>query len=128
MEKLKALKAKAEHKALEFWTGLESGNLKKEHFAFLMLGLLVAVPAFAADSDAADPWSNFTTTLINWATGNLGKLLALITVIVGSVMALASHSVKPLAYSVILAVFIGGIVGIAKLFFNAGGTAFGTSW
>jgi type IV secretory pathway VirB2 component (pilin) len=90
----------------------------------LLLGLAITQPALAA----TDPWSTFLNLVTNWVVGNLGKFLALISILVGAVISLATHRFQPLVWSIIIGVVIGGSVGLAKLFFEAGGSAFGTSW
>lgn len=124
MEKLRELRKSLEEKSLEFWTSLESGNIEIKHLVVLTLTLLITVPSFAASTD---PWGNFTDLIITWIQGNLGKLLAILTVMIGAIIALTTHSVKPLAWSIVIAIFVGGIVGIARMFFEAGQGAFG-SW
>jgi type IV secretory pathway VirB2 component (pilin) len=93
--------------------------------AALVIAVCAVSPAFAATTD---PWSNFFTLMKDWITGNLGKFLALLSVSVGAGITLVTHRFQPLAWSVIIAVVLGGAVGLAKLFFSAGGDAFGTSW
>jgi type IV secretory pathway VirB2 component (pilin) len=92
--------------------------------AALVIAVCAVSPAFAA----TDPWSNFFTLIKDWITGNLGKFLALLSVTIGAGWTLITHRFQPLAWSVIIAVVLGGAVGLAKLFFSAGGDAFGTSW
>jgi len=107
---------------------MEVKKLPQEYLPAVAVGLVACLflvsPAFAA----TDPWQNFLDLLTNWIVGNLGKMLALISVIVGAVISLATHRFQPLVWSIIIGVVIGGAVGLAKLFFSAGGTAFGTSW
>ncbi len=101
-------------------------KLSKTEVAVLSLAIAVCLvsPAFAA----TDPWSNFFTLIKDWITGNLGKFMALLSVSIGGGIALVTHRFQPLAWSIIVAVVLGGAVGLAKLFFTAGGDAFGTSW
>lgn len=110
--------------ACKFQAGVEAG---RPSYAVAAAGL-VLVMAGAATAQTTDPWQNFTKTVINWVTGNLGKLIALITVIIGTIMSIMQHNFKPLAISILIAVVVGGLVGITKMFFEAGGTGFGTTW
>jgi len=107
---------------------MKTKELLKKHSptvaVVLLTSLILTSPAFAA----TDPWQNFLNLLTNWIVGNLGKMLALIAVITGSVISLATHRFQPLVWSIIIGVVLGGAVGLAKLFFSAGGSAFGTSW
>ena len=93
-----------------------------------VLGVADGFAQTGGTTDASDPWSSITTTIITWITGSLGKLIALVGIIISVIASLITHSFKPLVYGVILSVVVGGMVGIAKTFFEAGSTAFGTNW
>lgn len=93
-----------------------------------LLGLLVVGFIEPALAQATDPWQNFLDILINWIVGNLGKFIALVIMFVASLIAAFTHSARPLAWGIILAIVIGGLVGITGLFFSAGQQGFGTSF
>lgn len=82
----------------------------------------------ATFAQTTDPWANLSDLLIAWITGNLGKFIALVGILISVIAAIVMHSFKPLAYGVIFSVVIGGLVGLARMFFEAGSTAFGTNW
>ena len=96
----------------------------------LVLALVFGLGAgdMANAQTVSDPWSNFTTLLTTWITGNLGKTLTLIGILASTIVAILSHSFKPLVYGIIFSVILGGLVGIARTFFEAGSNAFGSSW
>ena len=79
-------------------------------------------------AQTTDPWANLSDLLITWITGNLGKFITLVGIIISVLAAIAMHSFRPLAYGVILSVVVGGLVGLARTFFEAGSAAFGTNW
>ncbi len=93
--------------------------------------VLLALLIGAGDTvfaQTTDPWANLSNLLITWITGNLGKFITLVGIIISTIAAIVMHSFKPLAYGVIFSVVVGGLVGLAKTFFEAGSAAFGTSW
>jgi len=79
-------------------------------------------------AQTTDPWANLSNLLITWITGNLGKFISLVGIVISIVVALVMHSFKPLLYGIIISVVIGGAVGLARIFFEAGSAAFGTNW
>jgi len=97
-------------------------------FVAALLTLLVAGFVESALAQNTDPWQNFLDILINWIIGNLGKFIALIIMFVASLIAAFTHSARPLAWGIILAIVIGGLVGITNLFFSAGQQGFGTNF
>ena len=92
---------------------------------FLALLISAGDTVFA---QTTDPWANLSDLLITWITGNLGKFITLVGIIISTIAAIVTHSFKPLAYGVIFSVVIGGLVGLARIFFEAGSAAFGTNW
>lgn len=92
----------------------------------IKIGLGLFMTSLPAMAQTTDPWQNFYTLTKSWIQGNLGKFVALVVFIVGLVMAAFSHSAKPIVYALILAVVIGGAIGLVGLFFNAGSSSFGT--
>ncbi len=93
----------------------------------VFLALLIGA-GDAAFAQTTDPWANLSDLLITWITGNLGKFITLVGIIISTIAAIVMHSFKPLAYGVIFWVVVGGLVGLARTFFEAGSAAFGTSW
>ena len=87
-----------------------------------------ALAQTTTDQTTTDPWQSFASLLIGWITGNLGKTLAILTMLISIIIAGFTHSLRVLLYGVVLAVIIGGLVGIARLFFEAGSSAFGKNW
>jgi len=81
-----------------------------------------------AIAQTTDPWQNFADLLIQWINGNLGKTLTLIGMLISLLVLLVTHSWRIFLYGIILSVIIGGLVGIARTFHEAGATAFGTNW
>ena len=81
-----------------------------------------------AFAQTTDPWGNFATLLIQWITGNLGKTLTLLGMLISVLMLLVTHSWRVFLYGIVISVIIGGLVGIAKTFFDAGSAAFGNNW
>lgn len=86
---------------------------------------LVLVDIAAAQTD---PWQNFADLLITWINGNLGKTLTLLGMLISIVILLVTHSWRIFLYGIIISIFIGGLVGIARTFHEAGSAAFGTNW
>ena len=82
----------------------------------------------ATFAQTTDPWANLSDLLIAWISGNLGKFIALVGIVISIIVALFMHSFKPLVYGVIMSVAVGGAVGIARMFFEAGAAAFGNNW
>ncbi len=96
--------------------------------ALFILLVLVAGMINPVLAQTTDPWGSFSNLLITWITGNLGKTITLVGILISVIAAVAMQSFKPLIYGVILSVFIGGLVGFARMFFEAGAAAFGTNW
>ena len=103
---------------------VETSKVSKSDAFKIALGLMfISTPVIA---QTTDPWSNFYTLTKDWITGNLGKFLALLIFIIGLIMAIFTHSAKPIVFALILAVIIGGAIGLVGLFFNTGSSAFST--
>jgi len=94
----------------------------------LITFLAVLFMAFFEPAYAQDPWENFANLLIEWITGNLGKTLSLLGMLIAVFILLVTHSWRIFLYAVVISVLIGGLVGITRMFFEAGSGAFGTGW
>ncbi|ACO05003.1 hypothetical protein PERMA_A0047 (plasmid) [Persephonella marina EX-H1] len=102
----------------------ETSRISRSDAVKIGLGLFIAsAPAMA---QTTDPWGNFYTLTKNWIQGNLGKFIALLIFVIGLIIAAFSHSAKPIVYALILAVVIGGAVGLVGMFFNVGSSSFST--
>jgi len=93
--------------------------------ALLLVGFILAIGSVDAMAQTADPWETSYSTISDWISGNLGLLMALVTFIVGVGISIATKSLSTLGWAIVMAFVIGGLGGIAKSFFNLGGTAFG---
>ncbi|MDK2792867.1 MAG: hypothetical protein PWQ25_1730 [Deferribacteres bacterium] len=93
--------------------------------AVLVVALIFALSSADVFAQATDPWEASYSTISDWISGNLGLLMALITFIIGVGISIATKSLSALGWAIVLAFVIGGLGGIAKSFFNLGGTAFG---
>ena len=88
-----------------------------------LAALLGATSAFATTSGNA-AFGIFASQLGEWLTGNLGFIIAIIS-LVGSVILYAfTHKGAVIIIGIIIAFLAGGSVGIAKFFFGQGGAAF----
>jgi type IV secretory pathway VirB2 component (pilin) len=112
-------------KSIKTFVYLHHTELRTLSVVFLALLIAGGDAVFA---QTTDPWANLSDLLITWITGNLGKFITLVGIIISITVALIMHSFKPLVYGIIMSVVIGGAVGIARMFFEAGSAAFGTSW
>jgi len=96
---------------------------------YLALALALMLGTFdGAFAQTTDPWQNFSNLMINWINGNLGKTLTLLGMLISTIILIATHSWRIFLYGIILSVIIGGLVGIARTFHDAGASAFGTNW
>ncbi|MGA1847256.1 TrbC/VirB2 family protein [Deferribacter abyssi] len=93
--------------------------------ALLIVAFVFAISSVDVMAQTTDPWDAAYGTISDWISGNLGLLLALVTFIIGVGISIATKSLATLGWAIVLAFVIGGLGGIAKSFFNLGGTAFG---
>lgn len=91
----------------------------------LLLGIVFTVSVYAQDS-----FGELNEVFIEWAQGNLGKLLAIIgftITFVGYIvmnMVNGEKSYNMLMIGSSISLIAGGMVGIANTFFNLGGATF----
>jgi len=104
----------------------ETSRISRSDAVKIGLGLFIASAPAMAQTTTTDPWKDFYTLTKNWIQGNLGKFLALLIFVIGLVIAAFTHSAKPIVYALILAVVIGGAVGLVGMFFNVGSDSFST--
>ncbi|HID04965.1 MAG TPA: hypothetical protein EYP20_04075 [Aigarchaeota archaeon] len=102
-------------------------HAKLRTLSAVLLALLIGA-GDTVFAQTTDPWANLANLLVTWVTGNLGKFLALMGIIISVIVSIVMHSFKPLAYGVIFSLVVGGLVGLARTFFEAGSAAFGTNW
>ncbi|WP_188020386.1 TrbC/VirB2 family protein [Deferribacter autotrophicus] len=93
--------------------------------AVLIVAFVIALSSADVMAQTSDPWETSYSTISDWISGNLGLLMALVTFIIGVGISIATKSLATLGWAIVLAFVIGGLGGIAKSFFNLGGTAFG---
>lgn len=98
--------------------------------SYFALALALTLGAFdgAFAQTTTDPWQNFSDLIIQWVNGNLGKTITLLGMLISVLILIITHSWRVLLYGIIISVIIGGIVGIARTFHEAGAQAFGTNW
>lgn len=86
------------------------------------VGLLV-MPQVASAS-GTDSFGVFANQLGGWLTGNLGYIIAIVSLIGSVVLYAFTHKGAVIIIGIIISFLAGGSVGIAKFFFSQGGTAF----
>lgn len=89
--------------------------------ALIYAGGLFAVLFFCQQVFAADgtEFATATTKVEGWVKGNLGKLAALLCVAIGSIVAAVRKDWTWLGGSIVLAMFVGIILGIINASFTA---------
>lgn len=93
----------------------------------ILVILFCSISVFATDTDS---FGQLNSVLMDWLNGNLGKLLALIGVMIfflGILMEGISggNTIRPALMKIgFIPLIAGGIVGIANTFFNMGITVF----
>ena len=80
--------------------------------------------ALVASVHADDTWGSIRATIESWLNGDLGFLIVLVILIVGLTAAAIRQDLKIAIGTIIAAVFLGGIVGLASIFSSSGQTAF----
>ena len=100
--------------------------MKKEtKFLLIVFGvMLLSQGAFAAPTTA---FASFQNTITQWFTGSLGYIIAIFAFVGAVILYAFTHKHSILFIGFLIAFFAGAGVGIAKLSFDTGSSAFSTS-
>jgi len=104
---------------------------KKVFFTFMVIYLLIGL-ADAQTQTQTQTLDNSFGALLNlitgWITGNLGKTVAFVGMVISAITFLFMRNWSILIYGIIGSLILGGIVGITKGSFSTGASTFGNSW
>jgi len=100
--------------------------MKKEGKAFLViLGIMLLSQYAFASTDTA--FASFQDTITQWFTGSLGYIIAIFSFVGAVILYAFTHKHSVLFIGFLIAFFAGAGVGIAKLSFDTGSSAFSSS-
>jgi len=91
---------------------------------FVILALFVLPQVASAATGGSDSFGVFANELGSWLTGNLGYIIAIVSLIGSVILYAFTHKGAVIIIGIIIAFLAGGSVGIAKFFFSRGGAAF----
>jgi len=103
------------------------GRYKKVFFTFMVIYLLIGI-ADAQTQTLDDSFGALLNLITGWITGNLGKTVAFVGMVISAIVFLFMRNWSILAYGIIGSLILGGIVGITKGSFSTGASTFGNSW
>lgn len=95
-------------------------------FAALMLFALPQM-ALASSGASTDSFGIFAGQLIGWFTGNLGYVIAIMSLMGALIIYAFTHKGSVVIVGIIIAFLVGGGVGIARFFFTSGSDSFGNT-
>ncbi len=92
----------------------------------VLLGvMLLSQGAFAVDPTTA--FTSFQDTITQWLTGSLGYIIAIFSFVGAVILYAFTHKHSILFIGFLIAFFAGAGVGIAKLSFDTGSSAFSST-
>ena len=90
--------------------------------------MLITIPAMASGSTAGNTaFGTFANGIIGWLTGNLGYVIAIFAFFGSLIIYAFTHKGAVVVIGLIIAVLVGGGVGITRTFFSQGKTAFSST-
>ena len=124
------LRKKIEREVLKAYVISQTdSSYKKVFLSFMIAYLLVGFANAQTEAKTLDDsFSALLNLITGWVTGNLGKTVAFVGMVISAIIFLFMRSWTILLYGIIGSLILGGIVGITKGSFSTGASTFGNSW